>query len=95
MLVRDLLSRAKVESRNNLETYLYNLKSSYEDSLADKIAEQDLEELRSAVGAGLEVCCLFPPHQRDGPGVNVPPPRDDLICIPAFRRLVLSPLGAA
>lgn len=54
-----LSSRAKVESRNNLETYLYNLKSSYEDSLKDKIAENDLEELKTAVEAGLEVCMRF------------------------------------
>ena len=54
-----LLPRAKVESRNNLETYLYNLKSSYEDSLKDKIAEDDLEELKTAVEAGLEVRMLF------------------------------------
>lgn len=44
-----------MESRNNLETYLYNLKTSYEDSLKDKIAEADLEEIRNAVEAGLEV----------------------------------------
>lgn len=47
-----------MESRNNLETYLYNLKSSYEDSLKDKIPEQDLGELRSAVESGLEVWSL-------------------------------------
>lgn len=54
-----VFSRAKVESRNNLETYLYNLKASYEDSLKDKIAEDDLEELKSAVEAGLEVCTSY------------------------------------
>ena len=57
-----VFSRAKVESRNNLETYLYNLKASYEDSLKDKIAEDDLEELKSAVEAGLEVCIYFVPR---------------------------------
>eukprot|EP00752_Nemacystus_decipiens_P018529 g16612.t1 len=51
---QDRQDRAKVESRNNLETYLYNLKASYEDSLKDKIAEDDLEELKGAVEAGLE-----------------------------------------
>lgn len=54
-----VLSSAKVESRNNLETYLYNLKSSYEDSLKDKITEEDLEELKSAVQAGLEVSMVL------------------------------------
>lgn len=44
-----------MESRNNLETYLYNLKTSCEDTLKDKIGAEDLEELRSAVNAGLEV----------------------------------------
>lgn len=47
--------RAKVESMNALETYLYNLKTSYEDSLKDKIGEDDLEELKTSVEAGLEV----------------------------------------
>ncbi|CBJ33898.1 Heat shock protein 70 [Ectocarpus siliculosus] len=51
---QDRRDRAKVESRNNLETYLYNLKTSYEDTLKDKMAENDLEELKSAVEGGLE-----------------------------------------
>eukprot|EP00903_Cladosiphon_okamuranus_P013268 g12372.t1 len=51
---QDRQDRAKVESRNSLETYLYNLKSSYEDSLKDKIAEDDMEELKTAVEDGLE-----------------------------------------
>lgn len=46
-----------MESRNALETYLYNLKTSYEDSLKDKIADDDLEELKTSVEAALEVCC--------------------------------------
>ncbi|CAN0487717.1 unnamed protein product [Ectocarpus sp. 8 AP-2014] len=52
---QDRRDRAKVESRNNLETYLYNLKASYEDTLKDKMAENDLEELKTAVEGGLEV----------------------------------------
>ncbi|CAN0488883.1 unnamed protein product, partial [Scytosiphon promiscuus] len=46
--------RAKVESRNNLETYLYNLKTSYEDTLKDKMPADDAEELKTTVEAGLE-----------------------------------------
>lgn len=53
--VSSFFPRAKVESRNNLETYLYNLKTSCEDTLKDKITAEDLEELRSAINAGLEV----------------------------------------
>lgn len=50
-----LVSRAKVEARNTLETYIYNLKTSYEDSLKDKIAPDDVEKLKASVEAGLEV----------------------------------------
>lgn len=47
--------RATVEARNALETYLYNLKTSYEDTLKDKISDDDLQELKASVEAGLEV----------------------------------------
>lgn len=47
--------RAKVEARNALETYLYNLKTSYEDTLKDKINSDDMEELKTSVEAALEV----------------------------------------
>lgn len=49
------LFRATVEERNNMETYLYNLKTAYEDTLKDKIAKEDLEELEKVVKTGLEV----------------------------------------
>ncbi|CAM9863508.1 unnamed protein product [Scytosiphon promiscuus] len=51
---QDRKDRAKVESRNNLETYLYNLKTSYEDTLKDKMPADDAEELKTTVEAGLE-----------------------------------------
>eukprot|EP00904_Undaria_pinnatifida_P000376 jgi/Undpi1/10339/HiC_scaffold_29.g12789.m1 len=51
---QDRRDRAKVESRNNFETYLYNLKASYEDTLKDKIAGNDLEGLKTCVDDGLE-----------------------------------------
>ena len=49
------MPRANVESRNNFETYMYNLKASYEDTLKDKLSEKDLEDLKASVEAGLEV----------------------------------------
>ena len=44
-----------MESKNNLETYLYNLKTSYEDTLKGKISEDDQEELKSSVEGALDV----------------------------------------
>lgn len=55
MLVDEKLRRAKVESRNTLETYIYNLKVTYEDALKDKLADDDVKELKRSVEAGLEV----------------------------------------
>lgn len=44
-----------MESRNSLETYIYNLKASYEDTLREKLPENDLEDLKTAAEDGLEV----------------------------------------
>lgn len=44
-----------MEARNSLESYMYNLKTSYEDTMKDKIGADDKEELKTAVEAGLEV----------------------------------------
>ncbi len=38
---QDKAVRAKVDARNQLETYCYNMKSSVEDKLKDKIDEDD------------------------------------------------------
>ncbi|CAM9916495.1 unnamed protein product, partial [Discosporangium mesarthrocarpum] len=46
--------REKVESRNSLETYLYNLKAAYEDTLKDRLSDEDREELKTTVEAALE-----------------------------------------
>lgn len=78
--------RAKVEARNNLETYLYNLKTSYEDTLKGKIPEGDLEELKTSVEGALEVCALTSvqgvvPRLEYTPPPPLPPP-------------LLSPLGS-
>lgn len=50
---------SKVEARNDLETYIYNLKASCEESLKNKIAEDDLEELKAVLKAGLKVMCVL------------------------------------
>ena len=48
-----------MEARNALETYLYNLKTSYEDTLKDKINSDDMEELKTSVEAALEVSYAY------------------------------------
>jgi len=45
--------KARVEAKNQLESYLYGLRSSLEDSLKDKIAAEDKETLSAAVKDGL------------------------------------------
>ena len=49
----DAKAREGVEARNQLESYLYALKSSAEDSLKDKLAEDDAELLKATVTEGL------------------------------------------
>jgi heat shock protein 5 len=41
--------KAKVDARNKLETYLYNMKSTVEDKMKDKIDEDDREKVTSAI----------------------------------------------
>jgi endoplasmic reticulum chaperone BiP len=45
--------REMVEAKNQLESYLYNLRSSVEDTLKDKISEEEAEALRATVQAAL------------------------------------------
>lgn len=54
-----MIGRSKVEARNDLETYIYNLKTSCEDSLKNKIAEDDLAELKAMLESGLKVICFL------------------------------------
>eukprot|EP00798_Chlamydomonas_sp_ICE-L_P027679 gene27679-7320_t len=44
----------RVDSRNQLETYLYNMKSNVQDKLAEKLSEDDKETVEEAVKEGLE-----------------------------------------
>ncbi|KAK9691922.1 hypothetical protein RND81_09G229000 [Saponaria officinalis] len=48
--------REKVDARNKLETYIYNMKNTVEDNdkLADKIDSDDKEKIESALKDGLE-----------------------------------------
>ena len=49
----DKILKAKVEAKNQLESYLYSLRSSVEDTLKDKIEESDKVALSGAVKDGL------------------------------------------
>jgi len=46
---QDTAEKAKVEARNQLEAYLYNLKNSVSDQLAGKLSDDDNETLSKAV----------------------------------------------
>jgi heat shock protein 1/8 len=46
---QDEAERAKVQSRNELEAYLYNLKNSINDALEGKLSEDDKENLSKTV----------------------------------------------
>ena len=46
--------KERIDGRNGLEGFLYNLKNSVEDKLADKIEESDKETVLAAVQDGLD-----------------------------------------
>ncbi|CAM9407189.1 unnamed protein product [Chrysoparadoxa australica] len=50
---QDRLDRERIEARNGLEGYLYNVKNSYEGPLKEKLSEDDLEMLQSSVDGAL------------------------------------------
>lgn len=50
---QDKAEKEKIESRNQLEAYLYNLKNSVSDQLEGKIDEDDREELSTAIEEAL------------------------------------------
>ena len=50
---QDAQEKAKVQARNDLEAYLYNLKNSVTDTLADKISENDKSTLTTTVDDAL------------------------------------------
>jgi molecular chaperone DnaK (HSP70) len=47
--LQDKKVKAKVDARNKLETYVYNMKSTIEDKMKDKIDEDDREKVSSAL----------------------------------------------
>ena len=49
----DAMEKAKVQARNDLEAYLYNLKNSVNDSLQGKLSDDDQSTLTKAVDDGL------------------------------------------
>lgn len=49
----DRLAKERVEARNQLESYLYGLRSTVQDSLKDKLSESDKESILKAVNDGL------------------------------------------
>ncbi|KAG2446797.1 hypothetical protein HYH02_008357 [Chlamydomonas schloesseri] len=51
---QDKAVKAKIDARNQLETYCYNMKSTVEDKMKDKIDEEDKEKISSAVKEALE-----------------------------------------
>ncbi|KAM7525145.1 hypothetical protein LguiA_015047 [Lonicera macranthoides] len=46
--------KERIDAKNNLETYIYNMKSTIKDKLADKIDGYDKEKIESALNEGLE-----------------------------------------
>ena len=41
--------KGKIDARNALETSVYNMKSSVEDKLKDKISEEDSKKVKAAI----------------------------------------------
>lgn len=54
-----------VEAKNHLESYLYNLKNSVEDSLKDKISNEDKAVVNTAVTDALSWLEENPSQQKD------------------------------
>lgn len=50
---QDAAERAKVQAKNELEAYLYNLKNSINDSLRDKLSEEDKSTLSKTIDDAL------------------------------------------
>ncbi|KAK9807038.1 hypothetical protein WJX72_011525 [[Myrmecia] bisecta] len=46
--------KGRIDARNQLETYCYNMKSTIEDKLGDKLEEDDKEKVTTAVSEALE-----------------------------------------
>lgn len=52
--VQDKKVKGKIDARNQLETYCYNMKSTIEDKMKEKISEDDKEKIEAAVKEALE-----------------------------------------
>ena len=50
---QDAAEKAKVQARNDLEAYLYNLKNTMNDSLASKLSDEDKSSLSTTVDEAL------------------------------------------
>jgi molecular chaperone DnaK (HSP70) len=61
----DAKEKAKIQARNELEAYLYNLKNSMNDALADKLTEDEKDELNTAVNDGLDWLEDHPAAEKD------------------------------
>jgi len=46
--------RKRIDARNKLETYIYSMRSTIEDKLADKIDSNDREKVEAAIKEALE-----------------------------------------
>jgi heat shock protein 5 len=51
---QDKQVKARIDARNKLETYCYNMKNTIEDKLGDKLEEDDREKIKTAVDEALE-----------------------------------------
>jgi heat shock 70kDa protein 1/2/6/8 len=51
---QDIAERDRVQARNQLEAYLYNLKNSVTDTMREKLSEDDSKTLSSTVESALE-----------------------------------------
>ncbi|KAL0422324.1 UNVERIFIED_CONTAM: Luminal-binding protein [Sesamum latifolium] len=50
----DRMIRERIEARNRLETYIFNMKSTINDKLAERISSEDKEEIESALKDAME-----------------------------------------
>lgn len=51
---QDKAHKAKVDAKNQLESYCYNMKQTVEDKMKDKIDEDDAEKIKTAVDEALD-----------------------------------------
>lgn len=51
---QDKAAKDKIDGRNQLETFCYNMKNNVEEKMADKIDEDDKEKVLEAVKEALE-----------------------------------------